>query len=94
MVSFCPNSLHSNIHCKESLVWFKVSGFWHTTNTGPITKIHHGHPAVAQSHGESAALVIQDWFLPAHIPAAYRWSRYWGKSTQVLDLGLDGSSIG
>lgn len=35
-----------------------------------------GYPAVAPSHGDPAAMVLQDRSL--HAPAGYRWSSCWG----------------
>ena len=32
--SFAQTALLANVHCNESLVWFKASGFCYTINTG------------------------------------------------------------
>lgn len=49
----------TNIHCRELLVWLKASGFWHTIIPGPSLKLL-SDPPVAPSHGDPAALVLQD----------------------------------
>ena len=33
---FSHTSLHADIHCKESLVWFEASGLYYTINTGTL----------------------------------------------------------
>lgn len=32
-------SLLAHIHCNESLIWFKVSSFQSTVNTGPLMRL-------------------------------------------------------
>lgn len=65
--NFAQISLLASADCDESLVWFRASGFYYTTNTRPSPKLLR-YPAVAQSHGDSAEPELS----PFHIPAAHR----------------------
>ena len=46
----------ANVHCNESLVWFKVSGFCYTINTGFSLGLLSRHPAIALCHRDLTAL--------------------------------------
>ena len=52
----------AKVHCNESLVWFKISGFCHTINW-TVAKISLYYLAVAQSPSDPAALVLEDCLL-------------------------------
>lgn len=41
-ISFCPISLTGHVHCNESSVWFKVSGFWYPILTGSLWDLPWG----------------------------------------------------
>ena len=36
---FTQTALFANVHCSESLVWFKASGFCHTISTGHLMRL-------------------------------------------------------
>lgn len=51
-VPFCSIiALLANVHCSESLVWFKAFGFWYT-----ITKAPLGSLAATLSHGDPVVI--------------------------------------
>ena len=74
---FVHTSLLANIHCSESLVWLKTSGFFYTINTvsslGLLLAIQLS-PCTGQA--------------PSHTPVAVGVS-----PLKALDLGLDGSEL-
>jgi hypothetical protein len=38
-MSVCPHIFTANVHCTESLVWLKVSGFCDVINTGFLLEL-------------------------------------------------------
>lgn len=53
-------SMLVNIHCKESLVWFKTSGFYYTISAGPSLKLFLNNKVIGKKGGE---LYISSWKL-------------------------------
>ena len=57
VILVCSNSLLANVHCNESLVWFKAFGFCCITNPGPPLRLlsailllpSHGDPVLTVS---------------------------------------------
>jgi hypothetical protein len=86
---FAQIALLANIHCNESLVWFKASGFCYTINTGSSLGLLCDIlllPCVMEilqlgSVGQA----------PLCAPTVYWWGRCWSGQAQTLDLGLGGS---
>lgn len=39
---FVPSARLATVHCSESLIWFKASGFWYTILTGSSPKLFWG----------------------------------------------------
>jgi hypothetical protein len=81
-VIMCPavypsvhDSSFANVHCNESLFWFKSSGFCDATNW-ILIGTPSSFPVVALCHGDPAALSQQDW--PCHESQAF---------TGNIDLG-------
>jgi hypothetical protein len=81
----------ADVHYNESLVWFEASGFCSTVNAGS-SETPLGYPAVALSHGDPAALDLQDQ--PFHIPEQLIGGvGVMEGQLKVLDLGLGSSSV-
>ncbi|KAL6045791.1 hypothetical protein STEG23_014704, partial [Scotinomys teguina] len=58
------NTLLANVHCNESLVWFKASAFWYTVITGAPASHRNSsgisYPQPTPSLGDPAGIVPQD----------------------------------
>ena len=58
---FCPTSFTCKVHSNKSLVWLQVCGLCYTIDPGPSQRLRYS--AAALSHGDRAALILQNWSL-------------------------------
>lgn len=83
---FAQIALLANDHCNESLVWLKASAFCYTLTETPLRQ-----PAVALTHGNSAALILQDQPLHA-LQQLTGGTDVRVAQLKSLDLGLSGGT--
>jgi hypothetical protein len=69
-ILFVHTSSLANVHCNESLVWFKASGFWDTINVVSSRELLPSYPVVAPYRGDPAALDQQGWSFQESQPFA------------------------
>ena len=48
---FAQTALLVNVHCNESLVWFKASGFCYTISAGPSLKLFLNNKVIEEKGG-------------------------------------------
>lgn len=78
--------MYSGVCCNESLVWFEVSGFWDTINTGSSRL-----SCCCLCHGNSTALDQQDQW-PLYMLQQFTDDIDFGVSQlKASDLGLGGN---
>lgn len=71
----------SNIHCNETLVWFRVSG-----QTGPLPRVVSDILLLSESWQACSPAPVGQ--APSHATAAHGWGRCWGGPTQSMGSEL------
>jgi len=82
MCHMCPTeyplvhmALLANVHCNDSLVWYKVSGFYYTIKN--LTETPFGYPIVALCHRDPIVLDLQDQH-SCTLEVHHQWGGCWG----------------
>jgi hypothetical protein len=85
-------SLLTSVHCHESLIWFKASGFSYIIHTGSSLGL-----LLVNLFLPCAMEILRFWSCRTgllHAPTVHRWDRYWGGPTQSSRSGPGGSLAG